>query len=60
VTRSKTIGADLSKGVLSFVKILRSLLKNKTKIQLVKELNNLEQPIICYEWLKAKIEERKR
>jgi hypothetical protein len=60
VTRSTVIGSDLKKSILNFIKILRSLNKTKTKKQLTDELNNIEGPILCQDWLKAKIEERKR
>lgn len=60
VYRSKIIGLDMKKSILNFIKILRSLIMVKSKKQLVKELESLEHPIICYDWLKAKIDERKR
>ena len=58
VYRSKHIGTALQESVFQFVKMFRSMLSEKTKTQLLKELTTKRLTAICYDWLKMKIEER--
>ena len=58
VYRSKHIGTALQESVFQFVKMFRSMLSEKRKEQLLKELTTKRLTAICYDWLKMKIEER--
>jgi hypothetical protein len=60
VYRNKNMGDNLKESSLNFVKVLRFLINNKPRKQLDKTLENTKTAIICYDWLKAKIEERKK
>jgi hypothetical protein len=60
VYRNKNMGDNLKESSLNFVKILRFLINKKPKKQLDKVLEKTKTAIICYDWLKAKIEERKK
>lgn len=59
VYRSNVLGNEMKISTMNFVKILRSLVNGKSKKQLFKELLDKDEPILCYHWLKAKIEERR-
>jgi hypothetical protein len=59
VYRNKRIGDDLKTSTNNFIDILRGLVNGKPKEQIVKELKTKEGLILCYDWIKAKIEERK-
>jgi hypothetical protein len=58
VYRNKKMGNSIQTRTINFVKIFRQLISNKSKSQLFKELDKKEKIIMCYDWLKAKIEER--
>lgn len=60
VYRSKNIGNALRESILIFVKMFRSLLSEKSKTQLLNELEKKRKTAICYDWLKMKIEERQK
>lgn len=55
VYRSTSIGAEMKISTQNFIRILRSLVYKKPKDQLIKELESIEGPILCYQWLKSKI-----
>jgi hypothetical protein len=57
--RVKNINEDLRISILNFIKILRFLINDKPKNQILKALNKKNEPVMYYEWLKTKIEERK-
>jgi hypothetical protein len=57
--RVKNINEDLRISILNFIKILRFLINDKPKAQILKALNKKNEPVMYYEWLKTKIEERK-
>jgi hypothetical protein len=57
--RSKVIGLKLKKDILNFVKVFRLIVNEKsTKKSLFKELDKKQKEIMCYDWLKSKIDER--
>ncbi len=58
IYRNQTMGIALKASALNFVKVFRQLLNGKSKKLLFKELNNKKESVMCYDWLKAKIEER--
>jgi hypothetical protein len=54
------MGAQIKESSMNFVKILRLLVNNKPKKQLKTTFDSMKDtPVICYDWLKAKIAERK-
>ncbi len=57
VYRNKKMGNNMQTRAINFVKIFRQLINGKSKKQLFKELDKKEKIILCYDWLKAKIEE---
>ena len=59
VRRVKRINENLRTSALNFIKILRFLINNKPKNQIISALNKKDEIVMCHEWLKAKIEERK-
>ena len=58
IYRNKNMGSALKTSALNFVKIFRPLVNGKSKKLLLKELDKKQKTVICYDWLKAKIEER--
>jgi hypothetical protein len=56
VFRSKKIGEALQQNILNFVKMFRSLVSKENKKQLLKELEKRQKAMICYDWIKMKIE----
>ena len=59
VRRVKRVNENLRTSALNFIKILRFLINDKPKNQIISALNKKDEIVICYEWLKAKIEECK-
>jgi hypothetical protein len=59
VRRVKRINENLRTSTLNFIKILRFLINDKPKSQIISALNKKDEIVMCHEWLKAKIEERK-
>jgi hypothetical protein len=59
VRRVKRINENLRRSTLNFIKILRFLINEKPKNQIISALNKKDEIVMCHEWLKAKIEERK-
>lgn len=57
IFRSKKIGEALQQNILNFVKMFRSLILKENKKQLLKELEKRQKAMICYDWIKMKIEE---
>jgi hypothetical protein len=58
VYRNKKMGSSIQTRTINFVKVFRQLINGKSKKQLFNELEKKEKFIMCYDWLKAKIEER--
>lgn len=56
VMSNKEIGNALRTNVLGFISMYRLLIANKSKKRLFKELNTMSNSIICYDWIKIKID----
>lgn len=60
IRRAKNIAEPLRKSVLNFLKILRLLINDKPKKQILNTINTLDaqkEPIMYVAWLKVKIDE---
>jgi hypothetical protein len=56
IYRSKNIGEALKENTLNFIKLFKALIGNKTPVLLLKELDKKHQKVLCYDWLKEKID----
>jgi hypothetical protein len=56
IYRTETIGDRLKIRAENFVHLLERLVKKRHKAKLINELNDKQNSILCYDWLKAKIE----
>ena len=57
VYRSKQIGEALRINTINFIKMFRTLVSGKSKKQLYAELDKTHKSMLCYDWMKMKIEE---
>lgn len=57
IKHSKKIGKPLKDNVFNFCKLYRSLVKEKKPEKIIKELNECQRTVICYDWIKMKIDD---